>query len=60
VPIRKLALAQLISPLIDACAQSFRDAYALTGMNLMQSIALLIVAAAQRGWRAVASSTRRA
>jgi hypothetical protein len=59
VPVRRFALAQLISPAISVCAESFRDAYARTGMNLMQSIALLIVVAAQRGWRALASNTRR-
>jgi hypothetical protein len=60
VAARKLTIAQQISPVIEQCAESFRDAYARTGMNLTQSIAVLIVAAAQRVWRALAASTRRA
>jgi hypothetical protein len=40
-----------MSPFVIGCVDSFRDAYARTGMNLVQSIAVVIVAIGQHGWR---------
>jgi len=40
-----------MSPFVIGCVDSFRDAYARTGMNLAQSIAVVIVAIGRQGWR---------
>lgn len=42
-----------MSPFVIGCVDAFRDAYARTGMNLVQSIVVVIVAMGQHGWRAV-------
>jgi len=53
VPLRKIAIARTISPLVMSCMDSFRDAYARTGMNLMQSIVVVSVGILQRAGRAL-------
>jgi hypothetical protein len=52
---RKVALDRLMSPFVVACVDAFRDAYARTGMNLAQSMAMFVVAAGQRLWRMLAN-----
>jgi hypothetical protein len=54
VPLRKIAVARLMSPLVISCVDSFRDAYTRTGMNLVQSLCIVVVAMARQGWRTVA------
>ena len=46
-----MVLARLMSPLVIGWVDSFNDAYARTGMNLVQSIVVFVVAMGQRGWR---------
>jgi hypothetical protein len=53
VSIRKLAIARVVSPFILSCVGSFQDAYAHTGMNLVQSIVVIVMRIGQRGWRAL-------
>ena len=36
-----------------SCLDSFRDAYARTGMNLVQSIVVFAVAMGQKAWEVV-------
>jgi hypothetical protein len=43
--------ARLMSPFVIGCVDSFNDAYARTGMNLAQSIIVVVVSIGQRGWR---------
>jgi len=40
-----------MSPFVIGCVDSFRDAYARTGMNLVQSVVVVVVSMGQRGWR---------
>jgi hypothetical protein len=40
---RKIALTHLTSPFVAGCVDSFRDAYVRTGMNLVQSIVVVVV-----------------
>jgi hypothetical protein len=40
-----------MSPFVIGCVDSFRDAYSRTGMNLAQSIVVVIVGLGQHGWR---------
>jgi hypothetical protein len=51
VPLRKIAIARLMSPFVIGCVDSFREAYSRTGMNLAQSIVMFVVAIGQHGWR---------
>jgi hypothetical protein len=50
---RKIALAHLTSPFVAGCVDSFRDTYARTGMNLIQTMAVLAIAMGRRGWQAL-------
>jgi hypothetical protein len=43
----------MMSPFVLRCLASFGEAYSLTGMNIVQSIVLVIVAAVSSGWRAL-------
>jgi hypothetical protein len=52
--LRKIAFVRAMSPFVSDCVDSFRDAYASTGMNLIQSCVVFIVAIGQLGWRALA------
>jgi len=49
--VRKIVLGHLMSPFVISCVDIFRNAYARTGMNLVQSIVVSIVAIGQHGWR---------
>jgi hypothetical protein len=40
-----------MSPFVIGCVDAFRDAYARTGMNLLQSIAVVAVGAVRWGGR---------
>jgi hypothetical protein len=51
VPLRRLLAERLMSPFTISCVDSFRDAYARTGMNLTQSLVVFAVAMAQKMWR---------
>jgi hypothetical protein len=44
---------RVIGAVFIVFADSFREAYVRTGMNLMQSILLCTVDVGRRGWRAV-------
>ncbi|PYR37645.1 MAG: hypothetical protein DMF93_17575 [Acidobacteria bacterium] len=41
---------RLVSSLLDALMDSFRSAYVRTGMNLAQSIVVVAIDLARRGW----------
>jgi hypothetical protein len=58
MPLRKIVAAHLMSPFIVSCVNSFRDAYARTGMNLVQSIIIVVVGIAQGGGRALRGPAR--
>jgi hypothetical protein len=60
MPLRKIVAASLMSPFIVSCVNSFRDAYARTGMNLVQSIIIVVVGIAQWGGRALRGPARQA
>jgi hypothetical protein len=51
--------ARFMSGVLVILADSFRDAYVGTGMNLVQSIALCAVHLGRRGWRAVRGPSSR-
>jgi hypothetical protein len=51
VTLGRTVLARLTSPFVTECLNSFQKAYTRTGMNMAQSIVLLIVAMGQLGWR---------
>jgi hypothetical protein len=40
-----------MSPFVISCVEAFRDAYARTGMNLVQSVVIVAVGIVQRGGR---------
>jgi hypothetical protein len=48
-----------MSPFVTSCVGAFRDAYARTGMNLVQSIVLVAVGAVQWGGRKLGEDRRR-
>jgi len=48
-----MALAHLTSPFVAGCVDAFRDTYSRTGMNLIQTMAVLAIAMARRGWQAL-------
>jgi hypothetical protein len=48
---RNVVLARLMSPFVIGCVDAFRDAYARTGMNLLQSIAVVAVGGVRWGGR---------
>jgi hypothetical protein len=54
---RKIALAHLTSPFVAGCVNSFRDTYTRTGMNLIQTMAVLAVALGREGVRRIWSVT---
>jgi hypothetical protein len=47
-----------MSPIAISCVDSFRDAYARTGLNLIQSVFLFAVMIGQQGWRALSARGR--
>ena len=40
-----------MSPFVMGCVDAFRNAYAQTGMNIVQSMVVFAVAIGQQGWR---------
>jgi hypothetical protein len=48
-----MALAHLTSPFVAGCVNAFRDTYSRTGMNLIQTMAVLAIAMGRRGWQAL-------
>jgi hypothetical protein len=46
-----MGITPLTSPWVIGWVDSFRNVYARTGMNLVQSIVVVAVAMAQQGWR---------
>jgi hypothetical protein len=43
-----------MSPFVVGCLDSFRDAYSSTGMNLTQSMFVVVVAVGQHIWQTLA------
>jgi len=48
-----------MSPFVMSCVDSFRDAYARTGMNLVQSIVVVAVGAVRWGGRKLGEDRRK-
>jgi hypothetical protein len=59
VPLRKITIAQTIASLVISCMNSFREAYAGAGMNLVQSMVVVAVAMAQSAGRVLTGHARR-
>jgi len=55
---KHVVLARLMPPFVIGCVDSFRDTYAGTGMNLMQSIAVVVVSLVMRAGRALKRPAR--